>query len=178
MLPCVRLLTARDHDDLLRSVAAVARTWRARFGRSSEIAVERRPSGRPVLVGVLPGEPIDVSLSHADDLHAAALLLGSGGRVGVDLERVGRIRHSHLPYFASEEEQALLSLAPEPTALWCAKEAGFKALSAEGAVETLTDVAVEFVSLNVFVFESAAGGGIGHVDCLADRHFLAWAVAE
>jgi phosphopantetheinyl transferase len=71
----------------------------------------------------------DTSVSHAQDLGGYAMIHHSKGEtttVGFDLEVVTRVK----PEVAARvcEDPAEFAAAPSPAALWCAKEAGFKAL--------------------------------------------------
>jgi phosphopantetheinyl transferase len=94
---------------------------------------------RPVLVG----GPFRISISHTDD---KVCLLLSPDAVGVDIEHYGARAYALRERFLSAAELPLLadvSVAATPVAaavlLWSAKEAAFKALSADG-VQLLSQI--------------------------------------
>ena len=126
------------------------------------------PSGRPVLQES-PGTYI--SISHTAGW--AALMVSREGRCGVDIEPADRRAERAVRRVAVPEEIALASgLFPEnpELAVWCAKEAAYKALGRTGidfreeiridriAAQTLQlTVKVDRMSLELFFWENLIG---------------------
>ncbi len=65
---------------------------------------------------------LNSSISHTHDLGIVALC---SAPIGVDIEKTSRVHSDVVRRIASAEE---MQQAPSPAALWCAKEASFKAL--------------------------------------------------
>lgn len=82
--------------------------------------------GRPSI----PGAPVSVSLARTDGVRALAVAPAESGPVGVDVERVSRVRRAPLDTFTAGE-RAEIAHAVDPdqrrTELWAAKEAILKA---------------------------------------------------
>lgn len=126
------------------------------------------PSGRPVL-RESPGTSI--SISHTAGW--AALMVSREGRCGVDIEPADRRAERAVRRVAVPEEIALAcGLFPEnpELAVWCAKEAAYKALGRTGidfreeiridriAAQTLQlTVKVDRMSLELFFWENLIG---------------------
>ena len=94
-----------------------------------EIAVANDPSGRPLVRGSFEND-LRVSLSHVEGVGVA--LVGEGGDVGIDVERVETRRPSFEALVLTGAERSV----PAPdgydrdawlTVLWAAKEAAAKA---------------------------------------------------
>lgn len=69
---------------------------------------------------------LSISLSHANG-HAIAAAAHHPARIGVDLERDGRIASGHADYFLAPRERKLQHFV-SLTALWALKESAWKAL--------------------------------------------------
>ena len=69
---------------------------------------------------------LSISLSHADG-HAIAAAAAHPARIGVDLERDGRVAAEHAHYFLSARERRMLG-SSSLTELWALKESAWKAL--------------------------------------------------
>lgn len=116
----------------------------------------------------------------------AAVLPVACGWVGLDFERLDRIRDLCVPYFAHIDEArsaARQALGPElPTVLWAVKEAAFKSLTGHQHVAHLAEVVVRFTQPNCFVFwhrdreELTGRGGYTRLDqyALAAAVIGAW----
>jgi malonyl CoA-acyl carrier protein transacylase/phosphopantetheinyl transferase len=117
---------------------AVQRLVRRHYGfdlLAADIEILPDDVGRPVVGGAwtadVPAVPV-VSLAHTQG--TAVALAALRGRVGIDVEHVGRREESFAAVAFSEQERTLLaSLAPEERdewalRCWCAKEAVGKAL--------------------------------------------------
>jgi 4'-phosphopantetheinyl transferase EntD len=91
------------------------------------VSISRRPRRAPVVRLADQRSPApSLSLSHTDGAVAAAASL-PGWRVGVDIERVGRVAAHEARYFLTERELPQLRTT-DATTLWCLKEAAWKAL--------------------------------------------------
>lgn len=95
----------------------------------AEIAVANDPAGRPIVRGPFDHD-LRVSLAHVDGLGVA--LVGDGGEVGIDVERIEPRRPSFEALVLTNDERTVR--APEGydrdawlTVLWSAKEAAAKA---------------------------------------------------
>ncbi len=101
--------------------------------RPADAAMEIRKTaaGAPVLLaGGVPGPAISIAHVQGTAVAAAA---PAGWRVGIDVERPGRIRDpaAFLAQITTREEWGALGLPPDPDAaalVWSAKEAAAKAL--------------------------------------------------
>jgi phosphopantetheinyl transferase len=108
----------------------------------ADIEILPDAKGRPLVAGAwtarVAAVPI-VSVSHSEGT-AVAVATGPDGAsgIGVDLERVGRVKAGMEAVAFTEEERSLLASLPPPDGewpvrLWCAKEAAAKA-TGEGLV--------------------------------------------
>ena len=124
-----RILAIKNERRRAESLAGLESLYKALDGRSvGDIA--RNSEGRPFFVG---DTGIDFSISHSGKLSVAALLEGSIGRVGVDIEKIDEKKedtHKRIAerYFSDEEKLAFLnSSSPlEFYKIWTAKEARAK----------------------------------------------------
>lgn len=104
-------------------------TWAA-----ADIPIWTDDSGKPHAHGPWQDrneENIDISIAHTSGLVAAAIAVN--GRIGIDLERIGRDLSDDFSrsVFTTEEQDLAAASGEGPTALlrfWCAKEALAKAL--------------------------------------------------
>ncbi len=92
-----------------------------------EIAIANLPSGEPYVAGLLApaGADIAISLAHVDDV-AVAIADPTGGRVGIDVERIAMRDASFIAVAFTTDELALgagRDAAEWMTRLWAAKEA-------------------------------------------------------
>ncbi len=93
--------------------------------------------GKPRILNA-GGAELDVSLAHTEG--CVACVVGSGMRVGVDVERAGAVPPPFETWLSMEEQDWLAGLLPHarPVAcldLWCRKEALSKALGLGSAVD-------------------------------------------
>jgi malonyl CoA-acyl carrier protein transacylase/phosphopantetheinyl transferase len=101
---------------------------------AADIAIWTDDSGKPHAHGPWldrTGEAVDVSIAHTTGLVAAAIAVN--GRIGIDLEKVGRDLSEDFTrsVFAPDEQELAARSGEGPLALlrfWCAKEALAKAL--------------------------------------------------
>ena len=110
-----RLLLNDLYRELLGAAAAAAPAW--------SVDAYRRP--------YLPAHPaFDFNISHTDGLVACVAAVGAG-RVGVDVERKGRVDITEFRRVFTGEEYSRLAALPEPAEefyrLWTRKEAVMKA---------------------------------------------------
>jgi 3-oxoacyl-(acyl-carrier-protein) synthase/phosphopantetheinyl transferase len=137
-----------------------------------EIAVDREPSGRPVVSGPFD-EDVRVSLAHKN--NRAVALARVGQPVGIDLETVESRGAGFASAFCTDQERALLP-AGDPdewlARLWCAKEAAGKALGTglAGAPRDLTATALDDERFTV------AGFAVDTRD--VDGYVVAWTSDE
>jgi len=104
-------------------------TWAA-----ADILVWTDDSGKPHAHGPWQNqthEKVDISIAHTSSLVVAAIAIN--GRIGIDIERIGRDLSEDFSrsVFTSEEHDLAAQSGEGPTALlrfWCAKEALAKAL--------------------------------------------------
>ena len=124
----------REHDiDIVRN---------GRDSRWETQVVARHVCGRTRTRQLSRPLSLSISLSHASG-HAIAAAAHHPARIGVDLERDGRVAPNHADYFLVPRErrqQHVLSL----TALWALKESAWKALGCDdttpfGELELLFD---------------------------------------
>ena len=95
-------------------------------GRSGTRVVARHVAGRTRTNRLSLPLSLSISLAHANG-HAIAAATHHPARIGVDLERDGRIEPAHADYFLAPRERKQLPLL-SPTALWALKESAWKAL--------------------------------------------------
>jgi malonyl CoA-acyl carrier protein transacylase/phosphopantetheinyl transferase (holo-ACP synthase) len=120
---------------------ALRHQYQERTGRrfaSADLILRNEPSGRPFAAGVWQGELREVpeiSISHTEGMAVAvAAAMPSGGRIGVDTEKIRTPSQDLLDAAFSSEELGLLQQTPEADRsewvfrFWCAKEAVGKAL--------------------------------------------------
>ena len=123
-----------------------------RNGRSGTHVVARHVAGRRKASRLSVPLSLSISLAHATG-HAIAAATHHPARVGVDLERDGRIEPAHADYFLAPRERkqhSFLSL----TALWALKESAWKALgcgdtTAFGDLELLFDAGGSVVAVRL-----------------------------
>ena len=130
-------------------------------GRAGTHVVARHVAGRTRTRRLSVPLSLSISLAHANG-HAIAAATHHPARVGVDLERDGRIEPGHADYFLAPRErrqQPFLSL----TALWALKESAWKALGCGdatpfGELELLFDAggSVAAVRLGTMVIPASA----------------------
>ena len=116
-------------------------------GRGGTQVIARQVAGHTATHTITLPLDLSISVSHADG-RALAAATSRPARIGVDLERAGRVAPAHADYFLSRHERergGALAL----TELWALKEAAWKALGC--------DDATPFGELEL-VFD--AGGGV------------------
>lgn len=116
-----------------------------RFDRLDRVELLREP-GRAPRALVIDGDErrdaaLSLSLSHCEG-RAAAVATPRGSRVGIDLERAGRVDSAHRRFFLSAAERRA-ARQHDGVALWTLKEAAWKALEL-GADVPFTDVELDF----------------------------------
>jgi phosphopantetheinyl transferase (holo-ACP synthase) len=111
-----------------------------RDGRSGTQVTARQVGARTATRQFTIPLSLSISLAHADG-HAIAAAAAHPARIGVDLEREGRISTEHADYFLSPLERAQRG-ALTLTELWALKEAAWKAL---GCGDTTTFAELELV---------------------------------
>ena len=130
-----------------------------RFARVEQVELLREPGRAPRALVVADGERRDaglaLSLSHCEG-RAAAVAAPRATRVGIDLERVGRVPAEHERYFLTAAERRAAG-RHDSVALWTLKEAAWKAL------ELASDVPFHDLELG---FD--AGGSVRSVRCGVD----------
>ena len=100
--------------------------------RMSDIHVESRDGRdrgtrpRAYVTGRL--QPWALTISHAEDLIAAAVMLENGGRIGVDVTSLG-LGESRLDFWLCDSERQWCDRGVHPTILWSLKEAFYKAIN-------------------------------------------------
>ena len=143
----------REHD------IDIVRDGRDSWGGNRVLA--RHVAGRTRTRQLTRPLSLSISLAHANG-HAIAAAAHHPARIGVDLEREGRIAPAHGDYFLNPRErkqEPALSL----TALWALKESAWKALGCGdatpfGELELLFDAAgsVAAVRLGTMVIPAVA----------------------
>lgn len=125
-----RLAAKRAATGLLkrsvREIGEIEIVRDSRGGRSGTQVIARQIAARTATRQFVMPLSLSISLSHADG-HAIAAAAPHPARIGVDLEREGRISVEHADYFLSPRErgqQGALTL----TELWALKESAWKAL--------------------------------------------------
>ena len=98
----------------------------ARDGRAGTHVVARRVAGHTKTRRLSLPLSLSISLAHTNG-HAVAAATHHPARVGVDLERDGRIEPGHADYFLAPRERRQLPWM-SLTALWALKESAWKAL--------------------------------------------------
>jgi phosphopantetheinyl transferase len=138
----LRLPPRRRAEWLLGRIAAkdaVRAYARQAFGltlRAGDIELLPDEHGRPVVNGAwtaaVPSVPL-VSISHVDGRAIAVASDGNGSGLGIDLERLGRMKPPTEQVAFSASERAILDTFEQrdreawALRLWCAKEAAAKA---------------------------------------------------
>lgn len=117
----------RPADRMARAMTRLLlRSTLTELGAESALAGwQTAPGGRPFLAGCA----LDISISHAGPWLGAAV--GTGLRLGLDLEARAHLQPEDLAPLLTTAEHAALAAAPDPTALllrrWCLREAVLKA---------------------------------------------------
>ena len=115
----------------------------------------RTPGSRPLLPG------ISYSISHSPDLGGWASLVGPS-KLGFDIELIDRPSRKVLDRVSSPLE---VLQAPSVAALWCAKEAVFKAL--DGRPQLLSNIRIQSWKKNEahkYFFQAATMGASSSVN--------------
>ena len=138
--------TGRARDRFAGSLAARrAAATALRFDRIDRVELLRDPGRAPRAIVVGDGERRDaglaLSLSHCAG-RAAAVAAPRGPRVGIDLERAGRVDSAHHRLFLTAAERRA-ARHHDGVALWTLKEAAWKALEL-GPDVPFTDVELDF----------------------------------
>ena len=122
----------RHHRDRFAGTLAARRAAAAalRFARVEKVELMREPGRAPRALVLADGERRDaglvLSLSHCEG-RAAAVAAPRSTRVGIDLERDGRMHAEHERYFLTPAERRA-ARRHDSVALWALKEAAWKAL--------------------------------------------------
>ncbi len=119
---------------------------------SQEITIKNEPFGAPFFVVDGIGRyPASISISHREGMAACALVLGTDGQVGIDLERIEEHPQEFVEDFFTAGEVRTSLICPADcrdtwvTLVWSAKEAVLKALSLGLSVDSRS---VEIVLAN------------------------------
>ena len=104
--------TYKDYRSLIRSFIGSLDSFQS-IDKSSIINLDTPP---PIL---------NLSISHCPEL-GAVFFNPNAAHAGVDVEREDRVKDSIIKRVCTEKE---IKAAPKPVALWCAKEASFKAIN-------------------------------------------------
>lgn len=99
-----------------------------------------------------------VSISHT--VGAGAVLFHPRFRVGVDIEKAARIQEKVVARVSAPEE---LSIVRDPSHLWVAKEASFKACRHHNQPQTISGVEISSFDTdkNIFTFKLTASSEEG-----------------
>ena len=109
---------------------------------ASTISILPNAAGAPQVTVNGARLPVALSISHSGDAAFCALTSAADGRVGVDMEGIAPRDEAFLRDFFSNEEQAFVREQATHerdtfiTAIWCAKEAYYKALGTGLPLET------------------------------------------
>lgn len=116
MLSQTALESFKKHLNVDDLVLQISEEWGSHNPRHRELIHQQRA----IFIEKSPN--LHSSISHTHELGIVAFC---SAPIGVDIEQTSRVHSEVVRRISSAEE---FELAPSPAALWCAKEASFKAL--------------------------------------------------